>query len=258
MSILNNKSRNGNFTSSAISALLSLDRSGKNFGKPALTYITEKNFERLLGASLDTEIDAKPLQWGKLNESRVFELLGMSYELTSDITSIHPDFKYWVGSADGINHKGDKAIIDIKCPLTKKSFVQLVLPFYDGQENVMDCIVNGWEYKGLKIDAHKSGDDYYWQLVSNACIQGVDYAELIVYMPYQDELLDIVNAAKAENYRWVEYTDLPFLKKGGIFKNITTIRFKVPQSDKDKLRGAVEAGGKMLIEPTIFDIKMLD
>jgi hypothetical protein len=249
MSILSNRCRHGNFTSSQISNLLTVDKSGKNFGKPALTYIQEKNFERLIGCNLGTDIDAKATTWGKVLESRVFDLLGLSYSLTSQETDTHPEYDYWVGSKDGLNHSDSgKAVIDIKCPITRKSFIQLVLPFYAGEENPMDCIVNGWEYKGMKVEPHKSGDDYYWQLVSNACINGTDWAELVVYMPYKHELQAIRNIGDQEGIWWLKNDDLPYLPKGGVFQNITVIRFQVPQSDKDLLTSKVAEAGKMLVE----------
>lgn len=47
------KERIGRFTSSNIWKLTTLDRSGKSFGAPALTYIEEKRAERSLGRSID-------------------------------------------------------------------------------------------------------------------------------------------------------------------------------------------------------------
>jgi len=84
--MIHNELRIGNFTSSNIYKLLAKDRSGKGFGKPALTYIEEKNMERILGRSLATESDARPLQWGKLCERFVFESLSTAYTLCSDVT----------------------------------------------------------------------------------------------------------------------------------------------------------------------------
>lgn len=68
--ILNNKLRCGNFTSSEIHRLTG---AGK-----FKTYVQEKNFERKLGLSLGTESNAKPLTWGKFLENRVLKCLGLN------------------------------------------------------------------------------------------------------------------------------------------------------------------------------------
>lgn len=63
MSVLKNTLRHGNFTSSEIVALTTKGKAKDSFGKPALTYIEEKNMERRLGRSITTESNAKPLVW---------------------------------------------------------------------------------------------------------------------------------------------------------------------------------------------------
>ena len=128
--MINNVQRVGNFTSSEIVALMSSDKSGKGFGAPALTYISETNMERLLGRSLTDEVSSRPMSWGTLLEERVFDLLGLNYTYSSKVTDVHPEISYWAGSKDGTNEEGEKAVIDIKCPITLKSFVGLVLPLY--------------------------------------------------------------------------------------------------------------------------------
>ena len=45
-----NLQRTGRFTSGSIARLMSLGRDNISFGKPAFTYIAEKNMERRLGA----------------------------------------------------------------------------------------------------------------------------------------------------------------------------------------------------------------
>jgi len=247
--IHNSKIRNGNFTSSEIAALTSeptaaAKKLGSIFGKPAFTFIEEKNFERLLGRSIDNEVDAKPLTWGKLLESRVFDLLGMEYLLTSQETDVHPEIPYWVGSKDGIKNDDGSTVIDIKCPMTLKSFCRLVSPLYSG--------VDGLEAMQWIRDNHKDGEKYYWQLVSNAAINDCRFAELIVYMPYQSELAEIKLSADGQaNCYWVAMAmdeELPYLKEGGYFKNLNIIRFEVPDSEKEFLKERVLAAGKMLIK----------
>lgn len=236
-----NAIRNGNFTSSEIYNLTKTDRSGKGFGVPAITYIEECNMERRLGRSLSDESNARPLSWGKCLEPIAFNKLGFDYELKSSETIIHPDIPYWVGSPDGV--KNPSTVFDIKCPITLKSFCQLVGPVAKN-----DPEINGIDH--IRND-HKDGEKYYWQLVSNAILTGSDYAELIVYVPYQTDLDEIrLIALDEDRYRWIanaEDTDIPYLVPGGFYKDINIIGFIVPESDKQLLTDCVIRAGKMLI-----------
>jgi hypothetical protein len=246
--MINNKLRVGNFTSSEIVALTKRDKKG-GFGAPALTYIEETNMERRLNRSLTTEIDARPLTWGKLLEERVFELLGLEYALTSQETSQHPDIPFWAGSKDGIKHDEGKTIMDIKCPMTLKSFCQLVQPLYNG--------LTGMDAMNAIRENHKDGDKYYWQLVSNACIESAKCAELIVYVPYFSELTDIrmmahnVSGDQSPKHYWIAMSnddDLPYLLDGGYYRNVNVIRFEIPEADKQLLTDMVKKAGEMLLK----------
>lgn len=241
-----NKSRNGNFTSSEIVALTKNGTAKGSFGKPFYTYVAETNMERRLGRSLESDITARPLSWGKLNEKRVFEILGPEYRLCSSETVGHPSIDYWKGSPDAEKFIGENpdAVIDIKCPHTLKSFCLMV-----------DSFKNGGILQ-LRAD-HPSGEKYYWQLVSNAIILGVDWAELIIYCPYEDELDAIRELANQQEgpemsqYYWISMGmdgDFPFLKRGGYYENLYKFRFVIPKHDKEFLTERVEAAGKMLVE----------
>lgn len=242
MSINQNTNRVGNFNSSEIVALTKKDRSGKGWGAPALTFIQECIYERHLGRSISDETNARPLTWGKLVEARVFDLLGLDYTYSSQETDVHPTIHYWVGSKDGMKHDEGKTVFDIKCPLTLKSFCQLVHPLYLGFE--------GLDAMNIIRKDHKDGEKYYWQLVSNAIINGCKYAELIVYMPFESEIPEIKQLADGvENAMWIQFAgdnELPFIKDGGFYKNVNIIRFEVPQEDKDTLTNIVIEAGKML------------
>jgi len=120
---MNQDLRIGNFTSSEISRLLSKEK-----GVPE-NYIMECNYERNLGVALEKEENARPLSWGKLVETIVFDLLGTDYTLSSQETIVHPEIKYWVGTPDGGKEDNGRTVNDIKCPFTLKSFCQLVQPF---------------------------------------------------------------------------------------------------------------------------------
>lgn len=236
MSIHNNIARVGNFTSSEIVALT---KDTKAFN----TYIEETNMERRLGRPLSDEAKARPLTWGKLLEPFGFSKKGFEYELCSQDTIPHPSIPYWTGSPDG---RCPDTVIDIKCPMTLKSFCAMVQPLYDNME--------GNEAIKAIRKKHKDGEKYYWQLVSNAILTGASFAELVVYMPYESELPEIKALAEGNPdcyWIWAAMEDeLPFLVDGGYYQNINTIRFEVPQEDKDHLTACVEKAGKLLIDRT--------
>lgn len=263
MSIHENIERFGNFTSSEIVALLSTGtrpmtdeelaaykkehpKSQKKniddgFGKAALTYIEEKNMERDFLDSLDSVVKSKPTSWGNLLESRPFDMLGLEYILCSQETLVHPTIPYWVGSPDGT---AKDTVIDIKCPMTRKSFHRLVTPIYEG--------LTGMDAMNKIRKTHEDGETYYWQLVSNAILTGSKYAELVVYMPYLSELPEIrLMADGMPDVYWVwSSTDLelPHLKDGGKFKNLNIIRFEVNPEDKWHLTACVLKAGRLLKE----------
>ncbi len=242
MTILSNHARIGSFTSSEIYNLLKKDRSGKGFGVPALTYIEERNMALRLGRSLTTETNARPTTWGKCLEPLAFQKLGFDYELVSDVTITHPDIPYWCGSPDivVISSPNDRTgrVGDIKCPQTLKSFCQFV-----------DCMDAPNPIEAIRAN-HSSGEQYYWQLVSNAILTNSDFAELIIYVPYRSDLDEIrLTASDNKAFKWIEYADdyeLPWLIEGGHYQDLNVIRFHVPQSDKDLLTNAVIEAGKLL------------
>lgn len=237
---MNHEKRYGRFTSSQIHKLLSKGKDGISMGKPALTYIAEKNMEIRLGRSLSTEQGSRETSWGMLVEGRVFELLGTEYSYSSTVTDIHPQIEFWSGSKDGLKHDEQLTVFDIKCPFTLKSFC-----------NFADC-------KTIEevVERHDSGEAYKWQLVSNAILTGAKFAELIFYVPYQEELSEIRDMAS--NYEgdqnkvaWISFSpdsDLPYLINGNTYSNLNVIRFEVSQEDKDVLTERVKAAGKYLIE----------
>jgi hypothetical protein len=272
--MIQNANRIGNFTSSEIAALMTfgsrpmtdeeLAAHKKEFpksrkknieswpGEKAITYIAECNMERRLGRSVSEESTARPLMWGKLNEKRVFEMLGLEYTLCSQETMMHPDFDCWSGSPDGEKFDEGKTVMDIKCPMTLKSFCLLMDPVFKDDGTIL--------YEARTIEAvrysHPQGEKYYWQLVSNAIITGAKYAELIVYCPYFSELPDIRLYASTvdgdqRGYYWIAGAaddELPYILDGGHYKNLNVIRFEVPESDKTALTDCVKAASQMLIK----------
>ncbi len=228
---MNNKpERVGNFTSSENVALVSnpmpsAKKEGAIFGKPALTYIEECNMERKL-------------------EKIVPQLLGEEYIMSCEETTMHHTIKCWAGSKDGMKMDEGKTIVELKCPLTLKSFCQLVDPLYNGFTG-MDAI-------NIIRETHKHGEKFYWQIVSNACIDNAKYGELIVYMPYLSELEVIKKIADGQqDCYWITMAmddELPYLIENKYYRNLNILRFEIPQSDKDFLTNRVLEAGKMLID----------
>lgn len=257
----------GNFNSSEIFKLLSMGRvemskeelaarpkDGKGsavkfkeegLGEAALTFIKECNWERKSGRSMNQETWAKQTAWGNLLEPRAFDLLGSSYRRTGqDKSLVHPEHTYWTGTPDGIGYKLTKPFVvpDTKCPFTLNSF----FTFADCAN--MDEVVKN----------HPDGYKYKWQLVSNACILGLDYAELVIYCPYESELAEIRELAQdgsADNFnakteRWIMNSnpnELPYIKDGGYYKNLYTFQFEVTKEDKDLLTSRVLLAAEKLI-----------
>lgn len=235
--------RIGNFTSSEIVALTTRDRSGKGFGKPALTYIEECNMERRLGRPIERDTTARALSWGKLNERRVHALLGLDYRLCSTETIRHPEIDYWCGSPDFERFASVKYVCDAKCPQTLKSFCTLI---------------DGWKTDGITgiRTFHRDGEKYYWQIVSNAILTGSDHGELIVYCPYLDEIDAIRDMAAnydgpdQHQFKWIAFAqddELPYLLRGGYYKNLNVFQFPIPQPDKDFLKECVLKAGEKLV-----------
>lgn len=249
---MNSPLRIGNFTSSEICALMSNDRTGKKPGAPYYTYVSECNMGRRLGRSIENESNAKALSWGKLLELRVHNLLGMEYSLCSDKTIAHPKISCWAGSPDFKHHFEESfrdAVVESKCPLTLKSFCQLVQPIYDG--------FTGLEAMQIVRDTHKDGDKFFYQLVSNGIILDVKHAELIVYMPYKSELEAIRTMAinydgpDQHRFKWIAYAvdeELPYLPDAGYYKNLNVISFPIPETDKEELTDRVIMASHELIE----------
>lgn len=266
-----NKLRIGNFTSSEIVALLAMGKrpmteeelaarpkKGKGssvtqvddintIGKPALTYIEERNMERALGRPLDNEANSRPTLWGKLVEKRVFDILDIEYQFVSQETIVHPEYDHWSGSPDANKFDHGRTVIDIKSPMTLKSFCRLVAPLYRGL-NGRDAI----EYIRLN---HDDGEKYFWQLVSNSILTESRFAELIVYAPYLDELQAIRNLVMSlededqRKYQWLlnaSDEELPYLHRTGKYKNLNVIRFEVPEEDKKLLTERVRICGSYL------------
>ncbi len=272
------KTRDGNFTSSEIINLLSTTSrpmtedelklhladnpksKKKNIdawpGKAAVTYLNQCNMERRLGKSLDSELDARPVLWGKFVEALLFSLLSEDYTYNSNDTLRHPLFPYWLGSPDGFKKSTKKTLAEAKCPYTLESFCKLVNPLYEGYEGIeaMNALRSGYTDKnGLFQPPHADAEKYYWQQVSNACIDDCEASDFIIYCPYESEL-EVIQKMAVESGNPQAYfianaskDTLPYIKDNGYYKNINTISFDVPVEDKEFLTETVKNAEKYLI-----------
>ena len=239
---MNELHRHGNFSSSEIWKLTKSDRSGNGFGAPALTYIEEKQMERRLGRGLSSDTNSKPTNWGTVVEQFAFNKLGLEFSIVSKDRLQHPKIKNWVGVPDLIS---EKKVGDIKCPFTLKSFCKLA-----------DIIKTG-DPKALKDNdgAYDDGFKYYWQLVSNSILTGLDVAVLAVYCPYKSDLDKIREYAcsefegdinKAAFINWATDDELPWLLDNGYYKDINVLEFEVPKEDKEYLTERVLKANELL------------
>ena len=194
-------------------------------------YIAEKRWERKLKRSLKQEVFARPISWGNFVEKIAFEKLPLSYRLLSKTTVIHTEFDCWAGSTDLLT---PDAVGNIKCP-ELKSFCQMV--------------DTGGDPEALR--AYKYGE-YFWQLISDACINNRKYAELIPYVPYFNDLTAIQDRASIaeDQFQWIFYADvatLPYLHKDCAYKDLNIIRFDADPY-KDQLIERVKQAEKLLNE----------
>lgn len=222
----------------------------ETLGKPALQYIEECIEEQRLGRPLDKETNAKALLWGNLMEKFSFQLLPLTYQLMSTTTLVHPEIPQWVGTPDLKKHEERDSVADIKGPYSHMSFIKLIKPLYIG--------LSGYLAMKWIRENHPDGEKYYWQLVSNAILMElnlgtpIDFAELIVYMPYYSEIQaiqqmitnmeDLDEQKKYYGFYIASATELPWIPDGGYYKNLNTIRFEIPKRDKELLTKRVQMG----------------
>ncbi len=226
-----------------------------SFGAPFYTYVDECIMERFFKNNLENENEVKAFSWGKLCELIVHYKLPNKYIMQSEVTEVHPEISEWVGTPDGkiIKNGVCETITDIKCPLTRKGFYNLIKFLYDfdGLTVSKKENINGDEIIQLIRNQSKEGEKYFWQLVSNACILGAKYAELIVFMPYFEEIEEIkeYNRSLENPYFAIEYAkenELPFLYKESGIENINIIRFEVKEEDKLFLTSRVKSALELI------------
>lgn len=243
------------------------------FGAPFYTYVDECIMERFFKNNLENESEVKAFSWGKLSELIVHDKLPNDYIMQSEITEVHPEISEWVGTPDGTKGlfyietflkdgvyitspnkiKQAETVTDIKAPLTRKAFYNLIKFLYnfDGLTVSKKENINGDEIIQLIRNQSKEGEKYFWQLVSNACILGAKYAELIVFMPYFEEIEEIkeYNRTLEKPYWQIENmkdTELPYLYKESGIDSINIIRFEVKEEYKTFLTSRVKSALELI------------
>jgi len=236
--------RVGFFTSSQISRLCGSLKNGEPT-KAFYTYIEDVKLEIALGRSLDVEVNTKPLKWGQLFEIILFQKkeLGLNYKMAHKLTIIHDKIKHFSGTPDLI--EPGVRVAENKC-FYPKNFAKLSL-----------CL--------LKKDVELLKEEFpsiYWQVLSNAILCEVDRAEIIVFMPYKDELIDIIEQVEQTNilegnnlnpadYWFLQNDDietLPYLPNDSKMKNINRFEFEVPTKDKTFLISRIKEAVELLVE----------
>jgi len=219
------------------------------FGEKALSYIKEKNYERLLGRSIQNDSNARPLLYGKLAEDYVLKnILGPEWTIdaesgiSSENTLTHPAIPFWVGTPDCKKEGKDGLTIgELKAPYTMLSWCRFA------------------ECKTMEEvrENHPDGETYYWQMISHAALTGARFGEFLVFCPYKWELAKIREWAdnnwpgdpnKVAFINFSADNDLPWIEDGGTYNHLHTIRFEINPDHVKDLTERVLLAGTMLIE----------
>lgn len=240
------KERIGRFTSGNIHRLMGNPKKGSDsiLSAPALTYIKEKQREKRLSIEMSLEIGTREVTWGTMCEGFVFEhMLDTSYAKVSKDTIVCENEKF-CGTPDFLSHE---TVSDSKCPFTRNSFCNLV----------EICETATTEF------FKEENDEYYWQLVSNSILAKSKYAELIVFMPYASQFLDIIKYIEniddfelQKDIEWVcrardsesGLARIPHLPNDSGYKNLYKYRFEVPQEDKLFLLSKIDVAYSKMIQ----------
>jgi hypothetical protein len=242
MSNINNSElRIGRFTSSNNYKLCKSLKSGQPT-KAFYTYAKEKKHEKKMGRSGKVEKKVQATKWGSLLEVVLFDLLGLEYSMGHKDTMLHPEYgEFWSGTPDLI--VTDVKAGEIKCPEPARF------------ANLEEALLSEDTEKIKEEDP-----EAYWQVISNALICGVDRAEIIAYMPYKTELLEIIEKVESTNflerngldpqdYYFLTRNDiesLPYLPDDSPMSNINSFEFEVPKEDAEFLTERIIEASKLI------------
>lgn len=241
-----NKNRVFRFTSSNIWKLTTSGKGEFGFGAPALTYIEEVRAQRCLGRGIDLGATSQALTWGKVAEyyCHRFEL-GLEYELCSTETLVHSKYPFWSGSQD-VRTKSKTG--EIKC-FQPKNFYTLSRALMQLNEGIMTLE----QFK-------KDEKEVYWQVVSNAILNGHTTAEIMIYTPSEEQLFIIRQELEDTNigeklglnpwnWRFISESpieELPYIPEGIEWPNFVKHTFEVPIDDVVFLTKCVLNAEKLL------------
>ena len=253
--IIKNKSRVGNFTSSQIWKLIKMGKRNMTeaeleahkkenpksraktiaagFAAGGETYIKTRRQEAKRGRSMSLDKSSRSTHWGDFMEIRVFDLLGIEYEIVSQDTLKHPTIKKWTGSPD---LRAPSKVAEIKCYEPEK--------FCD----YADCLL------AQEIDLFREDfPEEYWQIVSNAAITKSTLGEAILYMPYDKEAPEISRMVLDYDdldiwkYQFIRDAieekrlhNLAFLPNDSGYPNLVRWEFEIPKEDIEFLTSRVK------------------
>lgn len=232
MASMNNENRQGRVTSSSAYLLIQNGR-GTVFSKACEKYLHKKRIERKMKRTLDVDVYSRAMAWGKFMEMIIFSHLGLEYKIKAEDTQLHPSKEFrdvWAGSSDLLAESEDK-IAEIKCYYPEKFALYT------------DALKRAYETGDLD-ELKRDFAQEYWQMVSNAILHDTSYMEAITFMPYQSELEDIRELARAhdgaDQWKWRfiaegEDDELPYLPDDSEYKNINIYAFEVPLDDIELL-----------------------
>jgi hypothetical protein len=202
------------------------------------TYVEEVKFSRLLGRSMNVEANTKAMSWGSLMEYILYDLLSTKYQLIHKQTFKHRSWgAYWSGSPDLVVPKNK--VSEIKC-YYPKAFTSLS--------------------EALKLKSviylKKYHSSEFWQVVSNAVILNLKKAEIISYMPYKSELIEIIKKVNETDflyehdlnpiyYEWFQESNIeqmPYIPDNSKYSNINMFEFEVTDElNKELTRKVLKA-----------------
>lgn len=226
------------------------------------TYVKRKNKERKLGKTLDGADSGRACDWGKFVEMWLMnerpDIIGLHHTLTPNLTEVHPKYTdVWAGSRDGFDND-TQAVDDIKCPYTMDSFCTFAELFIAGVEiGFREVLLNGYTDIFGDNTKHADGETYYWQLVSNAHIKGVNKANLIVFCPTKEMLEQIQSYAVFGDHGNVincffignaniENNELPFVPDDSLYPYKLEFTFDIPQEDLEYIEHRVQLASTFL------------
>lgn len=208
------------------------------FDDKAITYITEKVYEKKMGLPLNRKQGNFNTSWGNLCEHFAFmEMADIDYQLHSyhkkdEERMTHLTIEHWTGVPDFTNNS--KGITgDIKCPATRLSYMQHI----------------GWCDAGLDV-FKENNPQYYWQLVAHCALTKMPFGEMVFFMPYREQLEDIRAVADGNPEFWAiwnkEDDELPYLRSDMNVGNIYRFVWEIPKEDIEYLEMRVKMASDML------------